>query len=99
MKRNFNKPVLGFNGKPLTDSNKKPQTMGDLIALQLYSVGVNDSATPEKKLQAYRLLSRLTDAKGEIEITTEEGTLIKEVVGRAYAAGVYGQIYDYIEKG
>lgn len=99
MKRNFNRPVMNYSGKPLIGEDQKQQSMGNLIAMQLYSVGINDGATPEKKLQAYKLLNKLAGANKEIEITTEEGALIKEVAGRVFAAGLYGQIYDFIENG
>ena len=33
------------------------------------------------------------------EITTEEGTLIKEVCGESLTAGGYGQVYELIEGG
>lgn len=36
---------------------------------------------------------------GILEITTEEGTLIKEVCGESLTAGGYGQVYELIEGG
>ena len=48
---------------------------------------------------AYVLCQRIIQGGGILEITTEEGTLIKEVCGECLTAGGYGQVYELIEGG
>jgi len=45
------------------------------------------------------LCQRIIQGGGILEITTEEGTLIKEVCGESLTAGGYGQVYELIEGG
>ena len=48
----------------------------------------------DDKFRAYVLCQRIIQGGGILEITTEEGTLIKEVCGECLTAGGYGQVYD-----
>ncbi len=53
--------------------------------------------TPERKYEAHRLCRKIADSPESVEITTEEGTLLKEAAAEAYSCGAYGQVVDIIE--
>jgi hypothetical protein len=52
----------------------------------------------ENKYKAYKLSQKLIAGKGEVEITSEEATLIKEITVNYLVAGAYGQIEEIIEQ-
>lgn len=58
----------------------------------------NDDEDSRIKLQAFELYQKLRKSEGEVEITTEEATLIKKVALRL-PPGAYGQVYNLIEGG
>lgn len=95
MKRNFNQVIKDFDGQPLK-SNGKEQKMGELVARQLFAVNYGKNA--DEKLRAYKLCNMLLSNPDSAEITTEDATMIKEVMASTCAAGIYGQVVDIIEK-
>lgn len=53
----------------------------------------------EDKMRCYHLSVQLSEHPDEIELTTNDGTLIKRIAADSFVAGIYGQIYDIIENG
>lgn len=93
MKINFNKHFKTYDGK------ESPEVMSVVIAQALFAAGGGNTMDAEQKFKAYRLSQTLINSPGEVEITTEEATLIKNVCNRTLTAGGYGQVYDTIENG
>ena len=56
----------------------------------------NDDEDSRIKLKAFELYQKLRKADGEVEITTEEATMIKKVA-LPLPPGAYGQVYNLIE--
>ncbi len=98
MKVNFNKPFMDATGKPVMMGDQK-QVISERLGFMLFNLSQikGQPATPEQKYQAYCLLKKIKDNPEEVEITTEEGTLIKDIAAEVLSAGAYGQIYDIIE--
>ena len=88
MKVDLNRRFRGFDGNELG---------GDNIAL--FDYGKDKPVGRDEKFKAYVLCQRIVQGGGILEITTEEGTLIKEVCGESLTAGGYGQVYELIEGG
>lgn len=65
----------------------------------LFNYGKDKPVGRDEKFKAYVLCQRIIQGGGIMEITTEEGTLIKEVCGESLTAGGYGQVYELIEGG
>lgn len=95
MKRNFNRVIRDFDGQPLKNAGGKEEKMGELIARQLFAVNYGKNA--DEKLRAYKLCNKLVSNPENAEITTEDATMIKEVMAGTCAAGLYGQVVDLIE--
>lgn len=89
MKVNFNRTFLNYNGE---DSR---QSIKDAVCKCLYSIGEGVSA--EEKLMAYRLNLKIIPATEQVEITTEEASLIKRICEKTLVAGAYGQVVDIVE--
>lgn len=114
MKVNFNKAFKNYKGEDslievevLKDGKKviekQPQMISDLVCRCLFSgetiERTGDAAKDNaNKLTAHSLCMRIIRAKGAIEITTEEATLIKQSVSSLNAGG-YAQIVNLIEGG
>ena len=102
MKRIFSVPVIGANGRNLVNNDGKPQLMSDMVAVGMFNLSeLNGAAvSPETKLKAWKIVTKLQSAApGEpIDLDSEELKLIDDVMGKAFTAGVYGQVKMIIEK-
>lgn len=98
MKVNLNKPFIGIDGKAVKVGDEE-QMICDRLGFTLFNlVDINGKqATPEQKYMAYCLLRKIKQNPDELDITTEEGTLLKAIAAETLSAGAYGQIYDIIE--
>ena len=94
MRVDFNRPFKGYDGRELTGNN-----IAMSVAEALFNYGKDKPVGRDEKFKAYVLCQRIIQGGGILEITTEEGTLIKEVCGESLTAGGYGQVYELIEGG
>ena len=94
MKVDLNRRFKGFNGNELGGD-----TIATAVAEALFNYGKEKPVGRDEKFKAYVLCQRIIQNGGVLEITTEEGTLIKEVCGECLTAGGYGQVYKLIEGG
>ncbi|WP_099465556.1 alkylhydroperoxidase [Parabacteroides provencensis] len=114
MKVNFNKSFKNYKGEDvLVDTEvikegkkvieQRPQMISDMVCRCLFSgETIERIGDAEKdnanKLKAHSLCMRIIAAKGAVELTTEEATLIKQAVSGLNAGG-YAQIVNLIEGG
>ena len=94
MKVDLNRRFRGFDGTGPAGNNTAPA-----VAEALFNYGKDKPVGRDEKFKAYVLCQRIIQGGGILEITTEEGTLIKEVCGESLTAGGYGQVYELIEGG
>lgn len=99
MKVNFNKPFRDADGKPVIAASGKEENIADRLGISLFNLVQikGRAATPEEKYQAYCILKKIKDNPEEVEISTEDATLIKDIAAETLSAGAYGQIYDIVE--
>jgi hypothetical protein len=95
MRVNFNVPFTNYKGDAIVKEGKE-QLIKDVLASIMFEGSWISSTSPEEKLSAYDISLRVYAAEGEIEITTEEASLIKRGAQILNAAG-YSQIYKLIE--
>jgi hypothetical protein len=95
MKVNFNVPFKNYKGETILKDGKE-QLIKDVLAPVMFDGNWISSTDPEEKLKSYGLSIRIYDADTDIEITTEEATLIKRGAQILNAAG-YAQIHKLIE--
>lgn len=111
MKRNFHiafKNALGTEAYEMVtvegNKEKRYQMMDDIICQGLFDGRFlrptgDEEKDARQKLQAFELYQKIRNANGEeVEITTEEATLIKKMAS-LLSPGAYGQIYQLIEGG
>lgn len=99
MNVNLKKAIVGFDGKPLLKKNGDEILMNDEICMHLYNASQLKGVplSEEQKYKAYSLCMRISKNPSDVEITTEEGTLIKGICHEKMSAGAYGQVVDVIE--
>ncbi|MBQ8066540.1 MAG: hypothetical protein IJ200_12910 [Prevotella sp.] len=98
MKVDFSKSFMDAQGKPVIVGNN-PQVIGEQLCFTLFNLTTvkGAPATQEQKYTAYKLLKRIQADASSVEISTEEGTFIKELAAEVLSAGGYGQVVDIIE--
>ena len=104
MKVNLNRNLLDHKGQEaveLVDGKEGKKSLRDMISEALYATGMNAQLGMDmaKKLRAYKMLQQIINNRGVLDIETDDATLLKEICAEFFTAGVYGQIYDLIEKG
>ena len=113
MKRNFNVPVKGFGGIPITENSKDsqgnattvPVMLASQLGARLFYAGSEQprqgmpaaNLNEQDKIRCYHISVQLAEHPAEVELTVEDCALIKRIAAESFVAGVYGQIYDIIE--
>ena len=113
MKVNFNKPLINFDDTPMKQnkvveigSTGRFDVLELNENLMLNSIIVNALSTRYKEddnleqrvaLERFELALRIKKAKGEIEITTEDAVLIKNVALKGCTILAHGRICELIE--
>lgn len=97
MLKNFDTQVTDLiTGKPISDGvTKEPLTVGTVAVTALLTSNEGDPKGDEKA-RRYRLASRLCHG-GELDVTAEDLTLLKSVVGANYMPLVVGQFYEWAD--
>lgn len=103
MKIKFNpEPIKDLNGEDLQERTihglkamtEKSVCEGALIS---YLEG-DDKVTPADKLIRFNLATKIHQSGDEIDLVTDEITLIKNLVSKKYSVLVFGRIYYLLEK-
>lgn len=76
------------------DQHRRVPLHGDL---QPQYRGGGVPLSPDRKYALHKISRKIARHPGEVDITTEEGSLLKEVAAEAYSCGAYGQVVDIIE--
>ena len=93
MKCNFNTILVDAKGNPVVQDGE-PLTSKTIICPILFSAG--EGYTQEEKYKAYRIMRKIEDTD-EVELTSEEVTLIKKIIAPQLSVGAYGQIVEILE--
>lgn len=95
MRIDFNKKVMDWEGKETEAS------LASVLGRNIYYLSDNPNLQLpyEDKYKAYQIGRRIldSDGKGDMEISTEEATLIKRMASVLLTIGGYGQVVDLIE--
>lgn len=99
MKVNFDKAFSDCFGKEINGGQGGCHNIAETLCTQLFNLStLRGTPVPaERKYQAYKLCQRIAANPREVELTTEDCSLLKEVASETYSAGAYGQVVDLIE--
>ena len=101
MKINFDSKILDFNEKPLKENINGKTVDSDLKFYSILALTAN-SKDPSKQLGGIEKVKRFTLAQkincgGEIELTVEEISLIKQLIGEIFIVLVVGRCYELLD--
>lgn len=107
MKKNFNVPFLTLKGEPCMVQGKdengneveKPQLISEeLGALFFSATGSNElPLSGDDKLRLAKVAQQMATHPDEVDVTSEDISLMKRVLERGCSAGAYLQIYNILE--
>lgn len=100
MKVNFDRPFVDCFGKEVVNEKTgKGTNIAESLCMVIFNLNTVGGVPlpPEKKYDLHKISRKIATCPGEVEISTEEGTLLKEVAAEAYSCGAYGQVADIIE--
>lgn len=98
MNVNFNQPFVDFTGEPIKEGGKAVM-VSDRICHFVFNLSMlhKEPLNGDKKYQAYKLCTRITQNPACVKLESEEATFLKEVCAEALSSGAYGQVVDIIE--
>jgi hypothetical protein len=104
----FTRPLTQLDGQPITGSDgkplEKPPTLGSICegALLAQYADERDAAsgketiTPEDKFARWKLANKVNGGK-DVNLTAEELSLIKKLIGKGYAPLIVGQVWMMLD--
>lgn len=101
MNINFDAVILDQRGKPMLASSEGEETvkLGAIAEQALLAAYADENGLPAgEKVRRYKLFNKVS-VGGEIDITAEEVTLLKQCIGKGYPPLIVGRAYDLIEPG
>ena len=103
MKVNVNQKLLGVDGvEPLKGQDGRPLLLKDVCVTALLTPNQQDDE--KKKWDKYEVFKKVRDGVKEeeeinVELKSEEITLIKQAVGKTQTPLIMGQIWEMLEAG
>ena len=94
----FKTKILQIDGKeiPISAEDKTPLTLGVACEQALIATNlVGDNPTPDEKTKRFWLAMKIHDAKQEL--TAEDVSLAKKVVGLAYGPLIVGRVTQLLD--
>ncbi len=96
---NFNQKLIHLDGEPIKNQEKKDVTLLDACVNSLLSM-TNENIDGVEKLARYKLAQKISDSEGEeasVEVTVEEISKIKKLVGMVQGPLTVGPVYQLLE--
>jgi len=101
MRRNFEQPILDLWGKPVKTNPDKPEDCLTLttVVLNALLATYEDERTLTGKVKAERmqLALKINERPKETDITAEQMSMLKELIGKAYGPLIVGRAYELLE--
>lgn len=100
MKFNAARPLIDLDGRPITTDGKpdSPVSMMAHPCIAALKMATDEGLTINDHVTRYKLLLRLTQAEGEIELSAEEVAVIKAALEpMPFSSVITGQVALYLE--
>jgi len=106
----FTRPLTSLDGKPIAGNDGKPletqPTLGSICesALLAQYAEERDPQTgkelisPEDKFARWKLAVKISGGK-DVNLTTEELSLVKKLIGKGYSPLIVGQVWTLLDPG
>lgn len=110
MKVKVSSILKNIYGEPLKSQRKKPQPkrsdkspefedliLKDIMVNALLGEYEGEKLTGEEKLERYKLAMLIQEAKAEIDLSSKDMVLVKDLIGKSWSPLVSGQAWELIE--
>jgi len=84
-----------LEGNTLLDK-EKPVTLKSVCVQALMAVDTKEEVNGEEKYKRYQLTQKIGE-KEEVDLSTEEISKIKQLIGKSFVTLVVGQSWDMLE--
>lgn len=95
----FTKPVLGLDGKPISDCPAEKPACGEILTLSkaaTIALTLQPNVAAGEKFRRFRLAEKIFEAK-DASLKAEEISLIKEAAAATMTPIVVGRIYEAVD--
>ncbi len=97
MKRNMTAVLTTLTGMPIKDGEAS-LTLGAVATNALLMPYEDErNLSGDDKVKRFKLAQRIHDAQGEVDISSEEITLLKSLIAKAYTPLVVGRAFAILE--
>jgi hypothetical protein len=96
MKVNVDQGLTSYNGEPMTENAAEDSPPATLKAVLVQACLMAQESSGDQKYRVYQLLKRI-DAGGEVELSAEDVSKLKALVGQSYPVGVVGPVWSVLE--
>lgn len=101
MKYSVTQFLTAFDGQVIKDGplpESPPAQLKKTLEVACINANPQEFNTGEQKYSVYKLLQKIHVAEEEVDLTSEEVTLLKRLVGGCYPVAIVGVVYDILEK-
>lgn len=101
MKINVGQILVNYKGEPVQmeeNGHKYPVTLRRALEIACLNVDSPDLKDGKSKYEVYEILRKISDVSGWVDLSSEECSLLKDIVGKFFGVGVVGAVYDAIER-
>lgn len=95
MKVNFGATMKDMDGSDVIE-NGKPVTLAAIGVVSLLANFDKENPAVEEKLARYRIAHKIKDG-GIVDLTVEELSVVKAMVGKVYGTMIVGQAFQLLE--
>lgn len=92
---NFDSNLPDLNGKPLPKNDKEALPLKDVCIEALMAMVMEERVNGETKFKRYELALKINKG-GEIDVTPEEATMLKERIGTMFGPAVVGPAFKIL---
>lgn len=103
MRHNLLRSLVNFKGEPFMRQvdpdlpGEVPLQLRDVLEQACLQANVQKYSTGDKKMEVYRLLRKVSAAEPFAQLSAEDVTLLKSLVGDAMSIVAVGAIFEMLE--
>jgi hypothetical protein len=98
MRRDFTQPILNLDGTP-GKVGDEPITLQTLAMSALNTITEEDrTLTGSERAKRFDIMQRIYARPREVDLTAEQITLLKNLIGKMFAPLAVGRAYELLEQ-
>lgn len=98
MNRDFSVKMVSLDGKEELIENGKPLLAKQIVCNALLGSYEDEKLSGEDKVRRYLLAQKIYNSDSTVEVSSEDISLLKQLVAKLYTPLIVGQVYQLLEK-